>query len=116
MAPRGKAFDEYETKDGEKLKVEDPYRAMEKTRDPNVLKWVDAEVDELARMMQRNKGFKKKWQKANQKYYPYYNGQATGADLHWDDHYIMEYEAPSDDPWTHTKLLRFKKPLDTTFD
>lgn len=41
---------------------------------------------------------------------------ATGPNLHWDDHYIMEYEAPSDTPWYHTKLLRFKEPFDTTFD
>jgi hypothetical protein len=41
---------------------------------------------------------------------------ATGPDLHYDDHYLMEFEAPSDNPYYHTKLLRFKEPLDTTFD
>jgi hypothetical protein len=89
---------------------------MEKTRDPDVLKWVDTEVDLLGKMLDRNKGFKSKWGDAYNKYTSREYGMATGADLQWDDHYIMEYEAASDDPWAHTKLLRFKKPFDTTFD
>lgn len=53
---------------------------------------------------------------ANDKYSYRNNGLGSGADLHWDDHYIMEYEAPSETPWYNTKLLRFKEPFDTTFN
>lgn len=43
MAPRGKEFSEFVAKNGTKMKVEDPYRYMENTQNPEVKSWVDAQ-------------------------------------------------------------------------
>ena len=72
LVPRGDAYGQYKNGHGEEMKVNDPYRALEKTQDPATIKWVDAELDLLSGMIGeksgRNKGFDKKWEKANKKF------------------------------------------------
>jgi hypothetical protein len=69
LAERGKAYDVYWNKEGEEIKIPDPYRALEKTQDNATLEWANKEVDLLEEYLSRNDKFKKMFEEKRDKYY-----------------------------------------------